>query len=139
MALLPFDVDDPRLLPFCVDCVALGVDVLLHVELSVPGPHPDVGAAADELEVDVLHVELSVPGPHPDVDVDVDCGLLVVLHVELSVPGPHPKGLKNILQFARIDAHLSLETTLLLRRCPTWDILLLPSSHIIFRLLFRSE
>jgi len=57
--------------------------------LSVPGPHPgSVGAAADELEVDVLHVELSVPGPHPDVG--IDCGLLVVLHVELSVPGPHP-------------------------------------------------
>jgi len=116
--LLPVDVDAPvcpRLLPLCVDCVGLAVDVL-HVELSVPGPHPDVGigvdcvglgvdvlhvelsvpgphpgsvgGAADGLEVDVLHVELSVPGPHPDVG--VDCGLLVVLHVELSVPGPHP-------------------------------------------------
>jgi hypothetical protein len=65
--LLPFGVDAPacpRLLPLCVDCIGLGVDVL-HVELSVPGPHPDVGGAADELEVDVLHVELSVPGPHP--------------------------------------------------------------------------
>jgi len=61
MALLPFDVDDPRLLPLCVGC-GLGVDVL-HVELSVPGPHPAVG---------------------------VDWGLLVVPHVELSVPEPHP-------------------------------------------------
>src|SRR6266852_4784580 len=86
--LLPFDVDDPKLLPLCIGC-GLRADVLLHVELSVPGPHPDfVGGAADGLGVDVLHVELSVPGPHPDVG--VDCGLLVVLHVELSVPGPHP-------------------------------------------------
>jgi hypothetical protein len=35
---LPFDVDDPRLLPLCIGCVGLGVDVL-HVELSVLGPH----------------------------------------------------------------------------------------------------
>jgi hypothetical protein len=37
--LLPFDVDDPRLLPLCIGCVGLGADVL-QVELSVPGPHP---------------------------------------------------------------------------------------------------
>ncbi len=82
------------MLPLCVDCVGLEVDVPLHVELSVPGPHPDVGVGVDcvGLEAVVLQVELSVPGPHPDVGVDcVDCvGLLVVLHVELSVPGPHP-------------------------------------------------
>jgi hypothetical protein len=39
------------------------------------------------------HVELSVPGPHPEV-VDgcgVDDGVVVVAgHVELSVPGPQP-------------------------------------------------
>jgi hypothetical protein len=35
---LPLDVDDPRLLPFCIGS-GLGVDVL-HVELAVPGPHP---------------------------------------------------------------------------------------------------
>jgi hypothetical protein len=63
--LLPFRVVAPvcpRLLPLCVDC---GLLVVLHVELSLPGPHPDVGGAADGLGVDVLHVELSVPGPHP--------------------------------------------------------------------------
>jgi len=36
--LLPFDVDDPRLLPGGVDCV-LAVDIW-QVELSVPGRHP---------------------------------------------------------------------------------------------------
>lgn len=68
--LLPFGVDDPRLLPLCVDC-GLGVDVL-HVELSGPGPHPAVGVDVEcvGLGVDVLHVELSVPGPHPAVGVD---------------------------------------------------------------------
>jgi hypothetical protein len=40
MALLLFDVEDPRLLPLFVDC---GLGFVLHVELSVPGPHPDVG------------------------------------------------------------------------------------------------
>jgi hypothetical protein len=39
--------------------------VELHVELSVPGPHPDVGVGVGV----ALHVELSVPGPHPDVGV----------------------------------------------------------------------
>ncbi len=47
--LLPFDVDDPRLLPggdiFDGDCDCDGVDCVLavdiwQVELSVPGPHP---------------------------------------------------------------------------------------------------
>jgi hypothetical protein len=43
--------------------------VVPHVELSVPGPHPDVGAAGVgcELGAVVPHVELSVPGPHPGV------------------------------------------------------------------------
>ena len=48
----------------------LGV-VVLHVELSVPGPQPDVGVVGvdgDGVEV-VLHVELSVPGPQPAVGV----------------------------------------------------------------------
>jgi hypothetical protein len=57
---------------------------------------PGVGVGVDcGLGVDVLHVELSVPGPHPDVGGGVDVGAMawgvgVVLHVELSVPGPHP-------------------------------------------------
>jgi hypothetical protein len=43
------------------------------------------------LGVVVLHVELSVPGPQPVVGVDGDGdGVDVVLHVELSVPGPQP-------------------------------------------------
>jgi hypothetical protein len=88
LLLLVVDVDPPfcpRLLPLCVGC-GLEVDVL-HVELSVPGPHPDVGCVTDGCGLGfVLHVELSVPGPHPDVG--GDCGLLVVLHDELSVPGP---------------------------------------------------
>jgi len=75
-----------------VGCM-LGV-VVLHVELSVPVPQPDVGVVGvdgDGVDV-VLHVELSVPGPQPDVGVvgvDGD-GVDVVLHVELSVPGPQP-------------------------------------------------
>jgi hypothetical protein len=33
MALLPFDVDDPRLLPFCVDCVGLPSDKSIPLPL----------------------------------------------------------------------------------------------------------
>jgi hypothetical protein len=57
MALLPFEVDEPRLLPLCIDC-GLGADVLMHLKLSVPGPHPtSVGVGVDcvGLGVDVLH------------------------------------------------------------------------------------
>ena len=52
--LLPFDVDDPGLLPLCIGC-ELGVAVLLHVELSVPGPHP-TNAVEDGGGVTVLLV-----------------------------------------------------------------------------------
>jgi hypothetical protein len=79
--------------------VGCGVGVVvLHVELSVPGPQPAVGVVGGDDDVDgvdvVLHVELSVPGPQPavgvvGVDGDND-GVDVVLHVELSVPGPQP-------------------------------------------------
>jgi hypothetical protein len=49
--------------------VVVGVGVALHVELSVPGPHPDVGVGTGVGVGVALHVELSVPGPHPDVGV----------------------------------------------------------------------
>jgi hypothetical protein len=55
------------LLLCCDEDAFPGVGVALHVELSVPGPHPDVGVVVGV--GDALHVELSVPGPHPDVGV----------------------------------------------------------------------